>query len=172
MALVGDLFDGIRMARVLSSLMLVLGLGPVLGPLVGGSLAGVVGWRGLFVVLAVLGVLATLAVAAAVPESLSRERRPSAARERVTAGYGRLLRDRRFMSVAAAGGFAMAANFAYVSNSPFVFQDGFGLTPVHYAIGRESHPGGPPDRHGDRHPRGSGAGALLGQGLAVGGATE
>lgn len=38
------------------------------------------------------------------------------------------------MLVAAAGGFAMAANFAYVSNSPFVFQEGFGLKPVQYAI--------------------------------------
>ncbi|MEO5711106.1 MAG: MFS transporter [Nocardioidaceae bacterium] len=51
MAIVRDLFDGIAVARIMSRLMLVIGLAPILAPSLGGLVLGFTSWRGIFVVL-------------------------------------------------------------------------------------------------------------------------
>ena len=55
MAIVRDLFVGRAAATLFSRLMLVLGVAPVLAPTIGGEVLRFTSWRGVFVVLAVLG---------------------------------------------------------------------------------------------------------------------
>lgn len=54
-AVVRDLYSGAAAARYLSRLMLIIGLGPILAPLVGGQILRFTSWRGVFVAIALLG---------------------------------------------------------------------------------------------------------------------
>ncbi|WP_337062780.1 multidrug effflux MFS transporter [Kineococcus sp. G2] len=138
MAVVRDLFTGSAAARLMSRLVLVIGVAPLFAPTVGGALAGVAGWRAVFVVLAVAGVVLVLTVRRRLPET-----RPDAGGAgpgvRGTLGralrtYARLLRDRRFVGFALLPGLAMAVIVCYVSVSPFVFQEVHGLSTTQFAL--------------------------------------
>ena len=127
MATVRDLFEGVAVARIMSRLMLVIGLAPILAPTIGGFVLTFTSWRGIFVVLAGAAVLLVGVAFFFLRETLPVERRrPATVRSSLTA-YRGLLRDRVFVALAVIGGSMRAAIFAYVSGAPFVLQDGFGL---------------------------------------------
>jgi DHA1 family bicyclomycin/chloramphenicol resistance-like MFS transporter len=131
-AIVRDRFDPQASARIYSHLMLVLGAAPILAPLVGGQIAALVGWRGIFAALTAAGVAGLLATLTALPETrppAARAGRPPGA---VLAEYARLLGDRRFMGFAACAGFAMAGMFAYIAESPFVLIELYGIPAERY----------------------------------------
>ncbi|MGY0017506.1 MFS transporter [Streptomyces sp. cg35] len=131
-AVVRDLYEGVEIAKVFSSLMLISGVAPVIAPLFGAQLLHVTDWRGVFVALAVLGLLLVLLVVRSLPESLE----PAARRRRgVGLGeMGKLLRDRIFVGCLIAASGAFAAFFAYLAASPFVLQDLYGASPQTYAL--------------------------------------
>jgi len=124
-AIVRDRFDPQASARVYSHLMLVVGVAPILAPLVGGQIVHVAGWRAVFGVLAGLGVGGFVLTALALPESSPRVAATGAGPR----DYGRLLTDRRFVGFAACGGLAMAGMFAYIASSPFVLIELYGVPP-------------------------------------------
>ncbi|WP_197430196.1 multidrug effflux MFS transporter [Auraticoccus cholistanensis] len=134
MAVVRDLFEGMRVVQMLSRLSLVMGLAPILAPSLGGALLAVTSWQGIFVFLAVAAVLALAAAVVRLPETLPPERRLSAGLGSTLGAYRSVLSDgayRVMVVVAAASSITM---FSYISGSSFIFQEGFGLTPQQYAL--------------------------------------
>ncbi|WP_051114225.1 Bcr/CflA family multidrug efflux MFS transporter [Actinopolymorpha alba] len=133
-AIVRDLVSGREIARLFSMLLLVTGLAPILAPVVGGQLLRLGGWRVLFGALAVFGVALFVAVYAGFRDSLPVERRRQGGAADALRTYLRLARDRAFMGYALAGGFGFASMFAYISGSPFVYQEVFGISPQIFGI--------------------------------------
>ncbi len=128
-AMVRDLFDREASAKVFSLLTLVLGVAPILAPLLGGYVLKFFGWRAIFGILVVFGLACLIAAAGGLRETL-----PESARHNHTSPirgalriYGQLLTDRRFNGYAFAGGIAQAGMFAYISGSPFVFIKLYGV---------------------------------------------
>jgi MFS transporter, DHA1 family, multidrug resistance protein len=133
-SVVRDLFDQRESARMYSMLVLVMGLAPILAPLVGGQLLLYFGWRVIFLALSAFGVLCIVLVYFGLPESLPSERRTRQSLGAVLRGYGTLLGDGRYMGYTVAGGLASAAMFAYISGSPFVFIELNGVPPERYGL--------------------------------------
>lgn len=134
MAIVRDLYDGRAAATLLSRLILVLGASPVLAPTIGSWLLAVTSWRGVFVALAVFGLVLLPVTAVALQETLPPEhRRPTGVRS-VARTLGELMHDRAFVGLVLVAGLAMSAVFAYVSGSSFVFQEQFGLSQLQYGL--------------------------------------
>ncbi|MEV4434539.1 multidrug effflux MFS transporter [Streptomyces sp. NPDC049555] len=133
-AIVRDLYDGVAMARFFSTLMLISGVAPVVAPLIGGQILRVTDWRGVFVVLAAIGVVLTLLVWRRLGETLPAERRQPGGLKPALRAMGGLLADRVFTGYMLAGGFAFAALFAYISASPFVVQDIYGASPQTFSL--------------------------------------
>jgi DHA1 family bicyclomycin/chloramphenicol resistance-like MFS transporter len=133
-AVVRDYFDQRGSVRMLSVLMLVMGLAPILAPLVGGQLLVHLGWRSIFWVLAAYGAIWLSVVTCLLPESLPAERRRPERLAGVLAVYGRLLRDRTYMGYVLAGGMIFAGMLAYIAGSPFVFIELFGVPPEQYGL--------------------------------------
>jgi DHA1 family bicyclomycin/chloramphenicol resistance-like MFS transporter len=133
-AVVRDHFDTRGSVRMLSVLILVMGLAPILGPFVGGQLLVAFGWRSVFWVLALYGALLLTLVAGGLSESLSPERRQRHALGAVLAVYGRLLRDRRYVGYVLSGGLIFSGLLAYIAGSPFVFIELFGVPPERYGL--------------------------------------
>ncbi|MBI1765493.1 MAG: multidrug effflux MFS transporter [Acidobacteria bacterium] len=128
-AMVRDLFDHHSSAKVFSLLVLVLGVAPILAPVLGGYVLKAYGWRAIFVILAVFGVGCLLAAIFGLQETLpeaARHTHDNPIRTAVRV-YGQLLVDRRFNGYALAGAVAQAGLFAYISNSPFVFIQFYGV---------------------------------------------
>jgi DHA1 family bicyclomycin/chloramphenicol resistance-like MFS transporter len=133
-AIVRDMHSGAAAARFFSLLMLVNGLAPILAPVIGGQVLGVTTWRGVFVVLAAIGVLLLAAAAAGLRETLPPQRRHPAGIAEAARTFGRLLADRGFLGYALACGLGFGAMFAYISGSPFVIQDIYGASPQLFSV--------------------------------------
>lgn len=131
MAMVRDLFSGRSLVRYLSRLALIMGLAPILAPVIGSWLLGVTQWRGIFWVLALYG-----AIVIGLVGTLLRETLPPERRLRMGSGtlgsYARVLRDRRFLGVALIGSAGFAGIFAYLSTSPLLLQDVYGLSATEF----------------------------------------
>lgn len=127
-AVARDLRSGEALARLFSILMVVNGLAPILAPIVGAQLVRFTSWRGDFVVLALLGVLLVIASGAILPESLPLDRRRPGGIASAADAYRRLLGQGAFLAVVGSGALAFAAMFTYISGSPFVLEDSFGLS--------------------------------------------
>jgi DHA1 family bicyclomycin/chloramphenicol resistance-like MFS transporter len=128
MAIVRDLFTGLPAAKLLSRLMLVLGASPILAPTLGGIALTWTSWRGVFVLLTLLGAAIITLTALFLPETLPVDRRRNGGVLGTVRDYGRLFTDRAYIGLVAVAGLAMAGLFAYVSGSSFIFQNEFGLS--------------------------------------------
>jgi DHA1 family bicyclomycin/chloramphenicol resistance-like MFS transporter len=134
LAIVRDLFEGTEMARFLTLTMLVSGLAPIIAPIVGGALLDVTSWRGVFLLLAVYGGVLALLCVMGMRETLPTERRTKAQAIATLGAFRRLLTDRVFLGYALSSGLATGALFAYVSGSPFVLQNIYGMSPQAFSL--------------------------------------
>ncbi|VVO44149.1 multidrug effflux MFS transporter [Pseudomonas fluorescens] len=130
-AVVSDKCDAVASAKVFSQLMLVMGLAPILAPMLGGLMVNLYGWQSIFIVLTLFSALSALAVALGLPESLPAHQ-PRQPLSGALGQYGRLLADKVFLGHALTGGIAIAGMFAYIAGSPFVFIKLYGVPPEHF----------------------------------------
>jgi DHA1 family bicyclomycin/chloramphenicol resistance-like MFS transporter len=133
-AVVRDLFSGAEAARVFALLMAVMGVAPVFAPLVGGQVLSITSWRGIFVVLAAIGVPLLLGTLAWLPETLPPERRHGGGLRATAGTFGRLLRDRSFVPPAVSLALGAAALFSYLAGSSFVLEDIYGVSPQMFSL--------------------------------------
>jgi MFS transporter, DHA1 family, multidrug resistance protein len=120
-AIVRDLFTARESARVFSLLLLVMGVSPILAPLIGGQIIGWFEWRAVFWVITALGILGFAGVALRLPETHRHEHKRSLQLAKVLGVYAELLKDWTFIGYALTGGLAMAGLYAYIVGTPFVF---------------------------------------------------
>lgn len=134
MAMVRDLATGRAAGKLISRLMLVMGVAPVLGPTAGGVVLLVTNWRGLFVALAVLGLLIGIVSHQSLPESLGPDRRGRLHVSGVFASYRTVFSDPLAVSVLIVSSLASTATFAFISASPFVYQEAYAVGQLPYAL--------------------------------------
>lgn len=132
-AMVRDLYQGPRAASMMSTLMTVMAIAPLIGPLVGGQVLLAMGWRAIFWVLVGVGVV-TLALLTTLPETLPPKHRHRVGAVEAIARYAALLRNRRAMAYVGAGAFFYGGMFAYVAGSPFAYITYHGLPPQYYGL--------------------------------------
>jgi DHA1 family bicyclomycin/chloramphenicol resistance-like MFS transporter len=133
-AVVRDLFSGAAAARYLSRLIIIVGLAPILAPSLAGVLLRFTSWRGLFVLLVVIGAALTLAAMLFLPETNPPERRSPGGVRTSIASLGRLLQDPAFDRLALIIGLASVVFFAYLAGSSFVYQEVYGLSRQAYGL--------------------------------------
>lgn len=128
-AVVRDIYGPAESARMLSHVSTATALAPLLAPLFGGWLTALWGWRATFVALTVYAVMLMLAVWLLLKET-NRHPDPHAMRPaRMWENYRTLLADPVYRSALLIGCGAFAALFAFISGSPFVFIEHFGMSP-------------------------------------------
>ncbi len=127
-SIVRDLFEVKQTARIFSYLMLVMGLAPILAPLIGGQILLYSSWRTIFLVLVAFGLLCLGLVAFALPESLSTERRNKNPLWAVLKEYKNLLQDSRFTRYALPNSLMGAGFFTYLAGASMVFIEVYGIS--------------------------------------------
>ena len=119
-AMVRDLYEGNRAAQMLSTLMTVMGIAPLIGPLLGGQILALSGWRAIFWFLVGVAAL-TLVAIITMSETLPLNRRNNASLSRALASYWELVKHPRILAYAGAGGFLYSGMFAYIAGTPFAY---------------------------------------------------
>ncbi|WP_116105853.1 multidrug effflux MFS transporter [Lewinella sp. IMCC34191] len=133
-AIVRDLFETKEMAKVFSLLMMVIAVSPIIAPTLGGFITTAFGWRYVFGILAGLSLL-ILTGGFLLLRSYDRinpyySLRPKA----IAANYWSILTDRHFIVYALTGAFSSAGLYAYLSGSPHLYLELFGLDEQQYGI--------------------------------------
>lgn len=131
-AVVRDRFNHTETARMLSLLTLIMGLAPILAPMLGGALLALGGWRLNFWALAVFGAACGLAAFLWLKESRSAETAAQAASESPLRAYMALLVQPRLVGYALAGALNGATLFTYISASPDLLIGTYGISPSNF----------------------------------------
>lgn len=133
-AVVSDISEGTRAAQLYSVLALIVSLGPVVAPLMGGVIATVAHWQAVFWVLTAFGGLMLACSVLVIPETLPPERRAQGGLGRILSNALAVVRDRRFILYALSFGFSFGALFSYISASSFVIQNVLGYSALAYSV--------------------------------------
>jgi DHA1 family bicyclomycin/chloramphenicol resistance-like MFS transporter len=128
-----DIYTGGALIRFYGRLTVIGGFAAIVGPLLGGALNTITGWRGLFLFLAVIGAVIGVVTLLMFDETLPSSRRTVGGFSDVVRGFRTLLGDRTFVGAVLNQGFLYAALFAYLAGATFVLQDIYGLSPQAYA---------------------------------------
>lgn len=133
-ALVRDLFTNERSARIMNLIGLILGIGPAFAPTLGGVTMQLFGWKMIFVVMIVFGlvilVIAQFAMRETVQRDLSRIRPRALARS-----YRQLLGNGYFMAASMALSGAVGALYTQATVLPFILMNRIGLSPTEFGMG-------------------------------------
>lgn len=133
-AVVRDMYSGRELTKFFALLMLVNNLGPILAPIIGGGVLAFTDWSGVFLVLSGVGIALMLVVTWKLDETLPVENRRPSSITQTFRSFGELLRNREFMGYALAQGFMVGGIFAYVSGTPFVYQNIYGASPQLFSL--------------------------------------
>jgi DHA1 family bicyclomycin/chloramphenicol resistance-like MFS transporter len=131
-----DNFEGRELLKMLAIIGAINGIAPIAAPVIGGTLVSSVGWRGIFIVLLVLGVL-LLAGSKYMRESLPVERRNKASLLATFKLFGVVVKNRKFMLYVLQQGGAMAILFGNIGSSPFIVQT---ITTFHHSSTASASP--------------------------------
>ncbi|QVM85092.1 multidrug effflux MFS transporter [Novosphingobium decolorationis] len=132
-AMVRDLHSRDKAAQMLSILMLIMGVAPLLGPLIGGQLLRFGSWHLSFWLLVAVSAAMFLAVLR-LPETLPTERRNHTPLARSFGVYWTLLKDPVVLGYGIAGGFYYAGIYTYVGGSPFAYIEYYNVDARAYGL--------------------------------------
>lgn len=133
-AIIRDLYTHEEAARTMSLMMVIVGAAPMLAPSIGGILLVEFGWRSIFWVLSGFGLVCIVLVQLALRESLPAQFRRPLAFKSTLGGYASLLTNARYLGFVLTGSLLFAGMFAYLSGSPFVFIELFGVSERFYGV--------------------------------------
>lgn len=133
-AVIRDQYTGAEATRLMSTIMLVISVSPMLAPLAGSIIIVPLGWRAVFLAVAIGAVLASLLNMFVLPETLPKEKRVAFNMGTMLNSFGILIKDRNFMGLTLIGGFGMAAFFTFLGSASFVYMEYFELDPTQFSI--------------------------------------
>lgn len=131
-AIITDIFSPQEGARVLSLMMIMMMLAPIAAPVLGSLILNFAGWHAIFVLVLLFALCVGWLVWRYVPETLKPERQQPLNIRSVLHAYASLCSRRAFILPAVVGGLAMASMFAFITGSPFVLMNLFGVSEQQY----------------------------------------
>lgn len=131
-AVVRDLFPVKDTAKILSILVLVMGVAPIIAPTIGGFVNTWLGWRWVFGVMALISLILITAVRLILPETKENDPTISLKIGTILPEYAAILKNQSFLIYSLAGGISYAGMYAYIAGSPFVFMERFGFSDRSY----------------------------------------
>lgn len=128
-----DVYAGRPLARLMALIGAINGIAPASAPVIGGIMADAFGWKSIFLLLAGFAVI-VLVMAWIVKESLPADRRVTGSLLTSMKGYGTLFKSVPFMTHVMLKASALGLLFAYISSSPFILQNHYGMSQTSYGL--------------------------------------
>ena len=130
-AMIRDLFARTRAAQMLSTLVLIMAIAPIAGPLIGGQIIRLSTWHSIFFFFFVIGALMFISLNW-LPETLPEDKRVKASLAGAFRNYRSLLTNGRFMRYTLSLTFYYVGAYAFITGSPFVYISYYHVDPQHY----------------------------------------
>ncbi|WP_319529558.1 multidrug effflux MFS transporter [uncultured Cohaesibacter sp.] len=130
-AMIRDLYSRTQAAQMLSTLVMVMAVAPIIGPLLGGQIIHFSTWHAIFWLLAGIGLLMFLSIFK-LPETLSKENAASSSLLSALRNYATLMKNREFMRYTLCVTFYYVAAYGFIIGSPFVYINFFGVNYQYY----------------------------------------
>ena len=131
-AMVRDLFPVEDNAKVFSSLMLVVGVSPIIAPTLGGYFTAAFGWHSIFIFLAFMCLCILTGVHYLLPDSYKPDPAFSLRPLYILNGYKNVIKEPQFYIYCLTGSIAAAGLYAYIAGSPAVFMELFNVSEKQY----------------------------------------
>ncbi len=131
-ATIRDRLSPTQSAKAFSSMVLIMGIAPILAPLFGGWLQVYFGWQSVFAFLAFFSAVCLVMIHFGFEETLIEDKRRPLALKSVFLTYGSLLKDSSFLIPTLAGAFSYASLFAYIGSASAILMDHFGVLAQHF----------------------------------------
>ena len=132
-AIVRDCFSGREAAKVMSTMAIIMLLAPLVAPVVGSGLLYLGDWWLIFVFLALYALFLLWLLGTRLPETRAPGM-PGASPRQVLANYASVLRHREAMGYICAASMSFAGLFAFITASPFLYLEHYGLGPELYPL--------------------------------------
>lgn len=135
-AVVRDIFSGKELTQFFSLLMVINAIAPMAAPMIGGAilLLPFSEWSTIFLFLAVVGLAIVITIGFRLEETLPEEKRTPSSLKYTIRTIGDLWKDRSFIGYALTLGFVHGGSFAYVSGTPFVYQEIYGVSAQVFSV--------------------------------------
>jgi DHA1 family bicyclomycin/chloramphenicol resistance-like MFS transporter len=128
MAMIRDFFPVQETAKILSLLILILGVSPLLAPTIGSFMTVHWGWSSVFVVLAAFVFILLMVVIFRLPEGHQPDHTISLHPALIAQNFAIILKNPQFYTFALAGAFSFAGVLVYVAGAPIIFMGSFHVT--------------------------------------------
>jgi DHA1 family bicyclomycin/chloramphenicol resistance-like MFS transporter len=132
--MVRDLYEGPRAGREMSMMGSIMGVTPIIAPVLGGFLQVGFGWRSIFATMAAGGLVLALLAVFLVPETNRFRDRSHLSPGAILRSYSVVLKNRAYRAYVALLALSYAGLFAFISASSFVMQGVYGLDEIMFGI--------------------------------------
>lgn len=132
-SIAADKYSGKELAKMLAIIGAINGIAPVAAPILGGTMADITGWQGIFWVLFLIGIL-LLAGSIHFNDTLPAEKRGKTKWIDVYHGLITVLHNRSYVCYILQNGFAQSVLFANIASSPFIMQQHYGFSPFMFSV--------------------------------------
>ena len=132
-AMISDLFGSSQAAQMLSTLVIIMAIAPIVGPLLGGAILEFGSWHGIFWLMALASAV-MFAMIFSLPETLPPQKRSTKPIVSSFRNYLILLQDAKFMRYTLSVTFFYVAVYAFITGSSFVYIDYFGIPSKYYGF--------------------------------------
>lgn len=133
-AIVRDRYSGVEMVKIMALLTMISNVAPLISPTAGSAVTTFTSWIGVFIFLGLLGIILTGVATWGIKESLPVDQRVPSNIKGLLKNYGSLLQNRSFMGYALVNGILFSGVFAYVSGTPFIYQNMYGISPQLFSV--------------------------------------
>lgn len=135
-AVVRDVFSGKELTKFFALLMVINAVAPMIAPIAGGAILSFesASWRSIFYALCFIGLFIVIIVGWKLKETLPQDMRIPSSIGASVKTMGSLMTDRSFIGYALVVGFIHGGSFAYVSGTPFIYQEIYGVSPQTFSI--------------------------------------
>ena len=133
-AIVRDLYSGARAGQQLALMATIMGLAPIVSPTLGGMIAIRFGWRAAFVMMFIMVAAILLASVLALPETIRQRMQGAFSIRNILGSFAIVWRNPIWRSYASMQGMAQTGLFTFVSASPFVLQNAYGMSPFEFGV--------------------------------------
>jgi DHA1 family bicyclomycin/chloramphenicol resistance-like MFS transporter len=133
-AMVRDTQTTAGAARTLSMIVSALAIAPMVAPLIGAALLDGFGWPAIFAAHGALGIALSILATFTLTETLPPEKRYPLSFHALRRGVARYFGTRATLVPTALVCLGFVGQFSFISNSPFVLIEGYGVTPEHFSL--------------------------------------
>lgn len=132
-AMVRDIYSGAQAARFYALIGIIMMIAPLISPLVGAILLEQLGWRAIFIFLFGYGILMLMLTSLKVQETNNhRQKLEQKFISRLIQSYLMVFKKKKALGFLFFQSFSFCSMFAFLTESPFVYMEIFGIAPSEY----------------------------------------